>query len=268
MNPPDQPLSTVGLPPLADAVGGAVNRLLSYAGLMITRAAPGQFESWRPYIGGPYRSDREVIRLARQQGISVGDFIEAEWGHPGRARRTMARMRSAGAVPQTGGTVCEIGPGSGRYVEALLEIASPARYEICEIEKHRARWLARTYPVVIVPTSGEALPRTPKASVDLLHAHGVFASLKVISCFAYFEEFARITAPGGHVVFDVIDEACLSDPEVDGWLATPLRYVNVLSKPQLVQYFGACGFSLVDEFREPLMVFGRSLYLVFKKLSG
>lgn len=254
--------------PLADDVGGAINRLLAHAGLMVTRAAPGQFESWRPYIGAPYRSDREVIRLARQRGISVGDFIEAEWGHPGRARRTMARVHAAGAVPESGGTVCEIGPGSGRYIQALLEIASPSRYEICEIEAHRARWLTRTYPVVIVPTNGEGLPGTPDASVSLVHAHGVFASLKVISCFAYFEEFARITAPGGHVVLDVIDEECLSDDEVDAWLATPLRYVNVLSKPQLVRYFGARGFSLVDEFREPLMVFGRSLYLVFKKSSG
>lgn len=164
--------------------------------------------------------------------------------------------------------MCEIGPGSGRYIQALLEIASPSRYEICEIEAHRARWLTRTYPVVIVPTNGEGLPGTPDASVSLVHAHGVFASLKVISCFAYFAEFARITAPGGHVVLDVIDEECLSDDEVDAWLATPLRYVNVLSKPQLVRYFGARGFSLVDEFREPLMVFGRSLYLVFKKSSG
>lgn len=248
-----------------DAIGSVINRVLAAAGLVLSRAAPSQAESWRERIGGRYRSDREVIRVAHRRGISVGDLIEEEWGAVGRSRRTIARMRELGAIPDPLGVVCEIGPGSGRYIERILEIATPRRYEIYEIERRRARWLARTYPIVVRPTDGERLAGTPDASVQLVHAHGVFASVKVISCFAYFEEFARITAPGGHVVFDVISEECLGDEEVDAWLNTPLRYVNFLSRPHLVRYFKRRGFALVEAFRFPLMVFGQSLYLVFRK---
>ena len=252
----------------ADAVGGIINRLLAPTGLIVARAAPSQAESWRTRIGGPYRTDREVIRMAAERGVSVGDFIEAEWEQGGRAQRTVARMRELGAIPDSLGTVCEIGPGSGRYVQQILAIASPARYEIYEIERRRARWLARTWPVVVRPTDGERLSGTPDASVHLVHAHGVFASVKVVSCFASFKEFARITAPGGHVVFDVISEECMSDDEVDAWLQSPLRYVNFLSRPHLVRFFETHGFSLVEAFRAPLMVFGHSLYLVFRKTGG
>lgn len=235
---------------------------------MIARAAPSQAESWRERIGGPYRSDREVIHRASKLGLSVGDYLEEVWGQPGRSQRIVARMREAGAVPDPLGTVCEIGPGSGRYIQRILEIASPKRYEIYEIERNRAKWLAQAYPVVMLSVDGEHLEGTPDESVQLVHAHGVFSSLKVISCFAYFKEIVRITAPGGYAVFDIICEQCMSDEEVDAWLKTPLRYVNFLSKPVLAQFFEKNRFSLVDDFRLPLLVFGHSLYLVFKKTSA
>jgi hypothetical protein len=244
-----------------------VNGLLAKAGLMVTRAAPSQFESWRASIGGPYRTDREVIRKAAARGLSVGDFVEEEWGKPGRSRKIVAKMRDAGAVPESLESVCEIGPGTGRYIQRIFEIAAPKHYEICEIERSRAKWLARTYPVTILPAEGETLRHSRTASIQLVHAHGVFASLKAISCFAYFEEMMRITAPNGHIVFDVICEECLGDVEVDAWLKSQLRYVNFLSKGFLAQFFEKRGFSLVSDFRFPLMIFGQSCYLIFKKTS-
>jgi hypothetical protein len=250
---------------LADGIGGALNRLLAPTGFMISRAAPGQFESWRSRIGGPYRTDREVIALAARRGLSVGDFLEEEWGTPGRSREIVRRLHSIGAVPEDLQTVCEIGPGSGRYIERIRELATPSRYEIYETEQHRAQWLARTFSVVARATDGERLSGTADASIQLVHAHGVFASLKTISCLASFKEFARITAPGGHVAFDIISEECMSDDEVAAWLQTQLRYVNLLSKPFIIDFFKRHGLTLVEDFRFPLMVFGHSVYLVFTK---
>ena len=253
---------------MADTLGDVVNRLLGPTGFMITRAAPSQAESWRERIGGPYRSDRGVIRKAAERGLSVGEYMEEEWGHRGRARTIVERMQQAGAVPDTLTTVCEIGPGSGRYIHQVLAIVRPHRYEIYEIERHRARWLARTYPVVMLPTPGERLAGTPDGSVQLVHAHGVFSSLKVLTCVAIFNEIARVTSSGGHVVFDIMTEECLSDDEIDAWLKTPLRYVNFMPRTFAVEFFEKRGFRLVDEFRHPLMIFGHSLYLVFKKTSA
>lgn len=250
---------------VSDAVGGALNRVLSRTGFMITRAAPSQAESWRSRIGGRYRTDREVIALAAKRGLSVGDYLEEEWGQSGRSRGIVQRLHAMGAVTPTLRTVCEIGPGSGRYIERIAEIATPVRYEIYEIERQRARWLARTHPVVVCTANGERLSGTADDSIQLVHAHGVFASLKTITCLAYFKEFARVTAPGGHVAFDIVSEECLHDADVAAWLQTPLRYVNFLSRPFVVEFFERHGLSLVGDFRLPLMVFGHSVYLVFAK---
>ena len=252
----------------ADLAGGAVNRLLAPTGFMITRDAPGQAEAWRSHIGGPYRSDREVIALARQRGVSVADFIEEEWGSPGRARQIIEQLHGLGAVPADLRSVCEIGPGSGKYIQALFARRAPVQYEIYEIERHRAHWLGRTYPVVVRATDGERLSGTADSSMQLVHAHGVFASLKTISSLALFAEAMRITAPGGHVAFDIISEECLSDADVDAWLKTPLRYVNFLSKAFVTGYFERHGFSLTGNFAYPLMIFGRSVYLLFQKTSA
>jgi hypothetical protein len=253
---------------LVDALGAAVNRMLASTGFVIARAAPSQFESWRARIGGPYRTDRQVIALARARGLSVGDYIEHEWGSPGRSRAIVQRIREMGAVPAELQSVCEIGPGSGKYIERVLELASPPRYEIYETEARRARWLARTYPVIVQPAGGERLSATADRSIQLVHAHGVFASLKTITCLAYFKEFARIVVPGGYVVFDVISEECLGDDDVSAWLKTELRYVNFLSKPFVIDYCGRLGLSLAGQFRWPLMIFGHSVYLVFTKPRG
>jgi hypothetical protein len=249
----------------ADSVGQAVNRLLAPTGFVVARSAPSQAESWRARIGGPYRTDREVIELARARGLSVADYIEHEWGSPGRARAIVQRLREMGAVPGDLESVCEIGPGSGKYIEGILEVAAPQLYEIYEIERQRARWLARTYPVVVRSGDGERLSGSADASIGLAHAHGVFASLKTITCLAYFKELARVTAPGGHVAFDIICEECLSDDEVTSWLGTELRYVNFLSKPFVIDFFSQLGLTLVGDFRFPLMVFGHSVYLVFTR---
>jgi hypothetical protein len=253
---------------VAEAIGDVINRVLRPAGVMLARAAPSQAESWRERIGGPYRSDREVIRLAAARGLSVGDYLEAEWGQPGRSKRIIRRIRESGAIPDDLQTVCEIGPGSGRYIQRILEIAAPVRYEICELEARRARWLARTYPVVVLPADGESLSSTSDRSVQLVHAHGVFASLKVISCLAYFTEMARVVAPGGHVVFDAISDKCMTDVDVAAWLQTPLRYVNLLTRPFLVRFFADHGLTLIDDFCDELMVFGRSHYFVFRRNSA
>jgi methyltransferase family protein len=251
-----------------DRLAGLVNGLLAPAGVMVARAAPSQAESWRAEIGGRYRSDREVIALARRTGLSVSDYLERQWGNPGRRAGILARMQSAGALGPHMRTVCEIGPGSGGYIQDITRAFTPEWYEIYEIEAQRARWLGQEYPVTVRETEGEALSGTDDAAINLVHAHGVFASLKVISCFTYFDEISRVTAPGGHVCFDIIDDDCLSDDAITRYLAGPLRYLQFMSRQLVEAFFKARGFALVESFRTPLLVSGESTYLIFRKRDG
>lgn len=254
-----------GVTGAVDRLAGLVNGLLAPAGIMIARAAPSQAESWRAEIGGRYRSDRKVIALARRAGLPVADYLERQWGNPGRRAGILARMEAAGVLGRHVRTVCEIGPGSGGYVQDVIRAVAPESYEIYEIEAQRARWLGQQHPVAVRETEGESLSGTADAGIDLLHAHGVFSSLKVISCFTYFDEIARVTAPGGHVCFDIIDDECLSDEEITRYLAGPLRYLQFMSVALVEQFFAARGFTLIQSFRTPLLVRGDSTYLIFRK---
>lgn len=235
-----------------------INRLLAPAGIRIVRVTS-------PTIGGQPISDEQAIAEAQRRGISAGLYLEELFGKIGRAQKIIDRMKTVGALSEDLSVVCEIGPGSGLYIEKILGIASPDRYEIYEIAGNRAKFLAREHPVISQPTDGCTLTHTPSATVQLVHAHGVFVALQFLTSYSYFKEIVRVTAPEGYAVFDIISEDCLDEDTVDLWLNSSLRYPSFLSKKYVIDFFNQHGFHLVDDFKLPLLVQGDSCYLVFKR---
>ena len=234
------------------------NGLLSPLGVRIVRRGRA------PTIGGRRLSDERVITEAQRRGISPGDVLEELFEKPGRAKHIVDRMAAAGALTGPLRAVVEIGAGSGIYIQEVLKHRPVNRYEVYELEQSRAHYLSRALPVVAQPTDGETLRATASRSVDLVHSHGVFVTLDFLTSCSYFREIARVIAPGGHVVFDVITESCLDEADITSWLATPLRYPSMLSRGYVVGFFERHGFDLVDEFPMPLLVHGRSSYLIFR----
>jgi SAM-dependent methyltransferase len=217
-----------------------------------------------PTIGGRRLSDEHVIAEAQRRGMSPGALLEALFEKPGRAADIVNRMAAAGVFAAPLRTVVEIGAGSGIYIEELLKHAAVERYEVYELEENRARYLAGAFSVIAQSTDGETLRATASRSVDLVHAHGVFVTLEFLTSCSYFREIVRVIAPGGHVVFDIIDEGCLDGAAIDSWLASRLRYPSMLSRGYVIDFFERHGLVLAGEFSMPLLVHGRSNYLVFR----
>jgi hypothetical protein len=236
-----------------------VNGALEPLGVKIVRTGPA------PTIGGRRFSDDEVVAKARERGVSPGEFVEELFGKKGRAQEIIKRMQDHGAISASTGVVCEIGPGSGLYVEKVLKLAPVKQYEIYEISTGRAEFLAKEFPVVQQRTDGETLQATPSRSVDLIHAHGVFVTTEFLITWSYFREIERVIAPGGYVVFDVITEDCLEDAILNSWIKSPLRYASMISRDLVIEFFVKRGFSLIDEFRMSLLVHGMSRYLIMRK---
>ena len=92
----------------------------------------------------------------------------------------------------------------------------------------------------------------------------MFVTLDFLTSRSYFREINRVMAPGGHVVFDIMSEECLDDDALKSWLTTRLRYPSFHPKDDVVRFFGARGFTLIDEFNAPLLVHGSSRYLIFR----
>lgn len=236
----------------------AINGVLEPLGVKVVR------RGGPPTIGGRAMSDEAVIEQARSRGVSPGELLEEMFGKTGRAAEIIRRMEACRALSPRSRRVCEIGPGSGLYVEETLRAAPVTSYEIYEIAPVRAQFLASAFPVTIQPTDGETLRATSDRTIDLLQAHGVFVTLDFLTSRSYFREINRVMAPGGHVVFDIMSEECLDDDALESWLRTRLRYPSFHPKDDVVRFFGARGFTLIDEFNAPLLVHGSSRYLIFR----
>jgi hypothetical protein len=114
------------------------------------------------------------------------------------------------------------------------------------------------------PADGYSLKHTLSASVDLVHAHGVFVYLPFLTTFRYFREMARVAAQRGLIVFDILSEDCLSEAAVNEWLRSKQMYPCMLPRQYVLQLFKSWGFSLNGEFVSRLGV-GNSHYMVFER---
>jgi len=247
------------------AVGRAFRDLLGRAGLKLVRTGPRPFEEFRDYI--PFA---ETVAGAKSQGLSVGDYIDKTYGRAGATQETVERLQALGAVHGGVKRVCEIGPGSGRYLERVKRACRPDHYEIYETAVQWRDHLVREYSVVAQPTDGSSLSATPDRSMDLVHAQKVFAGLPFMVAQRYFREMARVVAPGGKIAFDTPTERCMDEAVVERWLASKAiydTYPSVIPRQCVLDLFASRGFVLDEAFlisMEP----GTSEYFVFTRPTG
>lgn len=238
----------------------ALNYLMRPIGFEVVRTH--RWDEPRTYI--PFKP---TLAGAKKAGLSVGDYIDKTHNVLGTTQETMDQMQKLGVFDHTIDRVCEIGPGSGRYLEKTLTYCRPSHYEIYETAQDWAQWLIRQYPVVLRPTDGNSLSATQSASIDLLQAHKVFSVTPFLTTMRYLAECVRVLRPGGKLVFDLITDECMDDPALERWMATgPLAgtFPSVVSRQYAIRFFSTRGFRLDGEFRVAYMP-GTSNYFVFTK---
>lgn len=198
---------------------------------------------------GGYIDARATVDAAKAEGLSVCEYVEKLWGQEGATERVIREMEKAGSLTPCD-RVCEIGPGTGRYLERILQRVSPKQYEIYEIADDWATWLQATYAPIVVRqlADGHTLRHTASESCGLVHAHGVFVYLPFLNAFEYFGEMARVCAAGGYVVFDFYSDEHFGPDVIRRWLNSTERYPVILPRKTVLQYFGEYGCSPVYEF--------------------
>ncbi|MER5491524.1 class I SAM-dependent methyltransferase [Streptomyces sp. NPDC002490] len=245
------------------AVRSAVKRLIGRTGFDVVRSTNnrGGVDDFLPF--------EATMRAARASGLSVGDHIdEVMNGTPGATQSTVDELRTLGVYAAKPDTVLEIGPGSGRYLEKTLKECSPSRYEIYETAAPWAAHLVDAFGVVARPTEGSSLAPTPDGSVDLVQAHKVFNTVTFLCTARYFLEMARVTRPGGRIVFDVMTETCLDPAAVHAWAARGGAghdsYPAAVPRQTCVDLFESLGCALEASFLAPMGI-GSTEVLVFAK---
>jgi hypothetical protein len=216
-------------------------------------------------IGG-YINAHETIRAAAQRRISVPDHLEQLWNVQGSCSWVIDRFIQHGAVNSSTQNVCEVGTGAALFAQPLLARYPGLHYESYELDRDWSRWLSETYPIVSHATPGDRLSSTADASIDFVHANGVFVYTPFLVTIKYFSEMMRVTRPGGSVAFDAYTEPCLSGKFLAIWLKSGDHYPCILPQSFVRQIFQAYGCRLVAEFFRKSDV-DQSHYFVIQKAS-
>lgn len=235
----------------------AVNAVLEPAGFRLVR--PGENAH-----AMPFQPLKRTLEGAKKAGLSVGDYIDLKFHVPGATQATIDQLAGLGVFGLNVRSICEIGPGSGRYLEKVLRSCAPSSYEIYETDPEWSDWLARTYPVTAHQADGRCLRDTASDSVDLVHAHKVFVYLPFVVMCQYFGEMIRVARPGGLIVFDIVSEDCMADATLEKWIASGISYPSMMPKNFVISFFARKHSTLRASFFAPMMP-GQSEYLVFAK---
>ena len=234
----------------------AVNQILSVGGVELIRKDK-EFQDYIPL--------RKTLADAEQAGMPLGDYIDMRFNVPGVTKATVDKMAELGVFSGDVKRVCEIGPGSGRYLEKVINICRPEYYEIYETSKDWREWLVEKYKVVSQETDGVSLSSTPSESVDLVHAHKILYGNPVITIGRYLIEMARVVRNGGYAVFDLVTEECLTDEILDKWIRSGVDHAcSMTPKQYAIDFFSRRGFVYVGGFIVPMEP-GVTEYFVFKK---
>jgi SAM-dependent methyltransferase len=216
-----------------------------------------------------YLSMQETLAGAKAAGLSVGEYID-QLRTPGATRRTFEQIKKLGVFQERIDRVCEIGPGSGRYLEKVLHECRPSHYEIYETAHDWADWLVEKYKVVRQHCDRVSLSATATQTIDLAHSHKLFPGVPFLMICNYLMEMARVVRPGGWVIFDVFTENCMDEQNLAAWLAVkPWDWdlkPAVVPREFLIDFLGRQKLVLTGSFLIPLWP-GHTEVFVFRKLS-
>ena len=213
-----------------------------------------------------YISAKQTVKNAKEQELSVCAYVEKIWNQTGETKKVIDSLEKFGVFEKISPTVCEIGAGTGRYMEKVIEKCNPERYESYETAKDWAEWLSTEYPIISQQTDGFSLHSTKDNSIDLVHAHGVFVYLPFFDSLRYFEEIDRITTTSSYIVFDCMTEDCLDTKTLNKWLESEYSYPKLLPEKHVFDFFQNGKYKLIGNFFTPYGK-GKSKYFVIKKNS-
>lgn len=153
-----------------------------------------------------YVSCEKYIRRAKEAGLSLCDYSENRGGRKG-FRDIVFQEISKYVSPDYIKNVCEIGPGTGRYLEKVLEI-NPyiLNYYYYETAKDWREWLGENYNCIAREADGISLRQEKSGTIDFCHSHQVFIYLSMYCVLCYIREMIRVSSTNGIILFDYYNE--------------------------------------------------------------
>lgn len=162
---------------------------------------------------------RDWISSAKAEGVDPNDVGDAVWVTDCLAQ-TLDRCYLA-FVPE-GGTVLELGPGTGRLTRHLIGRAG--RIELVDNSEFVIKWITAYLSGKVDFRANliqaPVLHHLQDDSMDTVVAHGVFEHLDFDETYWFLVEFRRVLKPAGYVSFNY---DTLSSPGGTKWFLEKRR---------------------------------------------
>ncbi len=158
-------------------------------------------------------------------GGDPNDAVANAWGKPEWAKYILPHIRD-------GMTVCEIGPGLGRWTKHVL--GKCHRLYLVDYSKVVCDyWRAKNDPrIEVIQSQNTRLPHIPNQSVDLLMSFDVFVHMDIEVVYGYFEEIFRVLKPSGVALIDYLS---LDDDYSAKWFIKELEKQDTYGAPDEVK---------------------------------
>lgn len=225
-------------------------------------------------IGLNYIDAKSTIKKAKEMGLSICDYREKTAAEStgleirlGRTKRIISRINDIVDLKSCP-NICEIGTGTGIYLEKVLDAGFVEKYENYETDIGWKKYLKNTYKndarITVYEADGKSLSDTKDESCDLIHAHGVFVYLPVLVTLEYLKEAVRICKTNKYIVFDAFIDESFDYNSAKKWLNGIHRFPVIIPQKLLLDFANENKLELIGSFNE---TFGntQSDYLIFRK---
>jgi SAM-dependent methyltransferase len=221
-----------------------------------------------------YLPAHDIVKKARRNNLSLCVYLEENnIGGVGKRRDLIIKALQQ-YLPSSLTNVLEIGPGTGMYLEKILEFYSPTTYEVYETSLEWVRYLNQVYSGRTVlkchNADGSSLKGTPSESIDAVFCNSVFVYLPLITTFGYLEEMARVAKPGGWIIFDCFITHNFGVDIIKQWQRNPHHWTFpvVISEDLIKELVSEYGLICVGRFDTPYHASLSTYFVLRKKAEG
>ena len=175
---------------------------------------------------------KKHISKASEQNIELNDSVDSEW----IGSQIWGEKFIQPYLTNTNHTICEIGPGSGRFTRYYLPDAK--KYYLVDYSEFVCNLLQEEFNnynnKVIIKSSNCDLSQIEDNECDLVFSLGVFVHLYLEQIYGYYKEFSRIMKPGGFCVIHFAN--FMTDGGYD-WFNKQLPANNQFDKRSLFRFY-------------------------------